>query len=109
MTKELTKSDVPKNPAEKQAWVIYQLRIRGWSLRTLGREHGVTGQAMSHALRVSSVALEPIFANELGLTVAELFPERFAANGRRIGYPRDPKPQPKPEQSECQRQKGAAA
>lgn len=107
MTKKLTKLDVPKNPAEKQAWVIYQLRIRGWSLRTLGREHGVTGQAMSSALRVSSARLEPIIARELGLTVRELFPERFAANGRRIGYPHNP--QPKPEQNESQRQSGEAA
>lgn len=81
--------DVPKEPAVRRAWVIYQLSIRGRSLRQLALSEGVYPQAMSTALVAPNVHLEPVIAKAIGLTVEQLFPERFDDTGRRIARTRE--------------------
>lgn len=83
--------DVPKNPAERRAWVVYQLRVRGLSLRALAQREGVSHQAMSLALTAPSSYLETVIAEALGLEPQDLFPERYdAATGRRLCQTREP-------------------
>lgn len=80
----------PKNPAERRAWVIYQLRIRGTNLLRLSKQHGVSASAMQAALMVPSSHLERVIADALGLPVEKLFPERFDRDGRRLHLTRAP-------------------
>jgi len=89
MTINLSTVNVPKSPAERRAWIVYQLRIRGASLRRLAAQVGVSPQAMSNALMLPSSHLEPVIAEALGLTVQQLFPERFDALGTRVCWTRD--------------------
>lgn len=94
---KLTALDIPKNPDERRAWVCYQLRIKGLSLKALAQREGVTQQSMSSALLVPSSHLEEVIAGALDLTARELFPERFAGGGRRRSNTRSPNrtsPQP---------------
>lgn len=83
-----TSYQVPKNPAERRVWIWVQLRLRGASLRRLAAEHGVSQQAMSHALIAPSSHLEVVIAAALGLTPQQLFPERFDDRGNRLGWTR---------------------
>lgn len=87
---KITTSDVPNNPAERRAWVSYQLKIRGLSFSSLARDEGVSPQAMAAALLVPSSHLEEVIARALDLTARELFPERFAGGGRRRSGTRSP-------------------
>lgn len=82
--------DIPKEPAIRRAWVVYQLRIRGLSFGSLARDSGVSRQAISNALLMPSSHLEEIIAEAIGLTAQELFPERFDATGRRLHRTRSP-------------------
>lgn len=82
--------DIPKEPAVRRAWVIYQLRVRGLSLSQLAKEVGVSQQAMSEALMRPSSHLEPVIAEALGVAVEQLFPERFGAAGNRLFREREP-------------------
>lgn len=69
--------NIPKNPVERRAWVIYQLRCRGSSLSQIARQEGVSQQAVSNALMTPSYRLEIAIANAIGVTVEALFPERY--------------------------------
>ena len=90
MSRNLTKNDVPKNPAGRRAWILYQLRLRNLNLRKLGEKVGVSRQAMSYALHAPNSRGEAVIAEALGLKPQELFPERFDASGNRYGWTRDP-------------------
>ena len=84
-----TSNLIPKNPAERRGWIVWQLRLKGTSLRRLAAEHGVSQQAMSHALTASSSHLETVIAEALGLRPEQLFPERFDDRGNRLTWTRD--------------------
>lgn len=70
-------------------WILGELRLRGTSLRRLAAEHGVSQQAMSHALIASSSHLEAVIAEAIGLTAQQLFPERFDEQGNRLSWTRE--------------------
>lgn len=76
--------DVPRNPAERRAWVCYQLRLRGDSLSAIARRIGVSHQAVSNAMMTPSKDIEQAIAEAIGLTPEQLFPEWFDAAGKRL-------------------------
>lgn len=77
--------DIPKNPAERRAWIQYQLRLRGTNFRALGREIGVSQQAVSQAAAGYPMEdVERSIAEAIGIAHASLFPEHFRENGERI-------------------------
>lgn len=82
--------EVPKEPAHRRVWVCGQLRLRNTSLRKLAQNEGVSHQAMSATLLAPNTHLEPVIAGAIGLTPAQLFPERFDAVGNRIVQTRSP-------------------
>lgn len=88
MSIDLSTLDIPKNPAERRAWVCYRLRVRGNSLRNIAYQQGVTRQAVSNALMSPSQLLERAIAAALDLKVEQLFPERFDATGHRLTHTR---------------------
>jgi lambda repressor-like predicted transcriptional regulator len=83
MSNAATTITIPKKPAQRAAWVIYQLKLKGLSLSSLARDVGVTRQALSVALQQPSANIEPLIATAVGVTPEDLFPERFE-NGHRL-------------------------
>lgn len=90
MSTAIATHEIPKDAATRRHWVIYQLRLRGISVRRLAMKHGVSRQAISAALLLPSSHLERVIAKELGLKVEQLFPERFGPNGERLHLTRAP-------------------
>lgn len=84
MSHQPLSQEVPKDPAVRRAWIIFQLRIRGLSFRELGRRYGFSVSAFSHATLVPSYRIEKILARSIDLRIEELFPERYDAAGRRL-------------------------
>lgn len=91
MTNAPAISDIPKKPAIRREWIGFQLRIRGLSLRELGRLEGVTHQAVSAAANGGgSRHLQEAIAAVLGLRPQDLFPELYDEHGNRLGRTRTP-------------------
>jgi len=84
MWKSIAVSDIPKKPAHRRAWVVYQLKLRGMSLRQLAIRNGLAPTTVSQALTIPSFHMERLIADVLGLTPEQLFPERFDAAGTRL-------------------------
>jgi len=86
-------SEIPKEPAYRRAWVIYQLNLRGLSFSELARRHGVSRFSIQNAMMRPSYPMELCIAKALGLKVEELFPERYDPHtGRRLHPVRGAKP-----------------
>ena len=64
--------------------MIYQLQLRGLSFLDLAHEAGVGSSAISNVFSHPNIHLETFVAQKVGLTVCQLFPERFDAGGNRI-------------------------
>lgn len=77
-------NDVPKEPAKRRAWVIFQLRCRHSSFAKVARNLGVSTSAIAAAMSVPSERAEQAIAKEIGLRVEALFPERFDEQGNRL-------------------------
>ena len=89
MTTETSALDIPKNPASRRGWIIWQLRNIGWSLSRIALREGVSVQSVSSALMVPSSHLQDVIADLLELTPQQLFPEFFDPQGRRLVRTRD--------------------
>lgn len=75
---------IPLDPRERNLWVIYQLKLRGKTLKAVAAEIGITEQSLHHALYKPSLRAEEKLAKTLGLTPEELFPERYGDAGNRL-------------------------
>ncbi|WP_119304998.1 helix-turn-helix domain-containing protein [Dongia deserti] len=91
MTTPINTNDIPKEPAHRRAWVIYQLKLRGMTLRRLAFKIGVNPNAVQNALALPSSHIEREIAKALGVTAKQLFPERFGPNGERLHVTKPPK------------------
>jgi Ner family transcriptional regulator len=76
--------NIPSNPGLRAAFVKHLLTIRGSSFAAIARELGVSRRAVSIAMRAPSERIELALADELGLPVHRLFPERYTPSGRRL-------------------------
>jgi len=72
---------IPKNPEQRRAWIIYQLKLRKSSLTALAREQvpPVSRQAAFKVFIHPSPKWEQIIAEKIGRSAAEIWPERYAA------------------------------
>ncbi|MBU4276142.1 MAG: helix-turn-helix domain-containing protein [Proteobacteria bacterium] len=89
----MEKQTAGTQPTPDALWIKYQLRRRGYTLTSLGREHGVSRHAVSLALRRPYPKMEAIIAKALGLPPAELWPDRYDQQGnpnRPLGRPQKP-------------------
>ncbi len=82
-----TDAEIPENPFERRAWIIYRLKGRGSSLAQIARSLNVTRQSVNSALFKSSARIEGAIAEALGLPVEVVFPERFFSL-EHLGTPR---------------------
>lgn len=69
--------DIPSSAGQRREWIKYQLKIRGISLAALGRQHNTSRQAISIALHRPSPRWEHEIATALGMTPAQIWPERY--------------------------------
>ena len=69
----------PKNPDKRRAWILYQLHLVGSSFADLGRELGVTRNAVRNAIDKRYPKMERAIANKIGRRPEEIWPERYAA------------------------------
>lgn len=76
--------EVPKDSRERQGWVLFQLKLRGESFASVGAKIGVSRGAVRACLTQPSFNVEKALAAALGLTVRQLFPERYDVKGKRL-------------------------
>ena len=70
-------------PATRNAWVIFQLKMKGESLAGLARRFGLSRSAFVYGLHKPYPRIEKLLAEEVGVPEEKLFPERYQ-NGVRI-------------------------
>lgn len=78
---------------QPQGWhpadIVAALRKRGWSLRRLSVHHGYSPTVLAVALRRPWPQGEELVAAAIGMAPADLWPDRYGADGcsrRRPGY-----------------------
>ena len=89
----MEKLAIESAPHMDSLWIKYQLGRRGYTLTSLGLEHGVSRHAVGLALRRPYPKMEAIIAAALGMDPTELWPERYNRQGkpnRPIGRPKKP-------------------
>jgi len=69
----------PENPDKRRAWIKYQLELAGSSFADLGRELGVTRDAVRNATRKKYPKMERAIADKIGVLPEEIWPERYTA------------------------------
>lgn len=76
----------------RRAWILYQFRIRGLSLRSFAKEQGVSHQSVSAATNGGGASshLQEAIAAAIGLAPRQLYPELYDATGKRLGNVRPP-------------------
>ena len=82
---------IPMDPRKRLAWALYQLKLRNLTLRCLSIEAGWNPNAVRNAFFLPSLPQERVIAEAIDLTVEELFPERYDADGNRIPRVREKK------------------
>ena len=59
------------------ARVVYELRLRGQSLRKLSRENGYSANSGKNALRAPWPRMEALIAKAIGVKPAAIWPTRY--------------------------------
>lgn len=75
---------IPTRSLERTLWVQGQLRLKGSSFAAIARQHGWKRRGVAMAMHVPSYPQEKAIADELGLSVPQLFPERYDQSGNRL-------------------------
>ena len=75
---------VPSDPRQRSLWVQFELKQRGSSFAAIARKEKVSRRAVALAMSSPSERMEQAIAVELGITVEQLFPERYDSHGQRI-------------------------
>jgi len=75
---------IPKKPASESwhpAFIVYQLRLRGLSLRRLARLHGFSESACTTAIHYPVPRIERLIADAVGVQPQEIWPARYNPDG----------------------------
>ncbi len=84
MIKNMPKITTQKMPAQEDwhsAFIIYQLRLKGLSLRRLSRQHKYSVSSAANALRLPWPKMERLIADALGVTPQSIWPTRYHEDG----------------------------
>lgn len=71
---------IPDDSDERREWIKYQLKIRGLTLASLAREHGVSRHVFSKALTHGSIRWDHVIAKAINFPVSFLWPDRYDAD-----------------------------
>ena len=88
MPKLNTQKIQPSQEDWHPAYIIYQLALKGMSLRRLALLRGYAAKSLGMALRHPWPAAEKIIADFLGVTPQTIWPSRFNWNGTGKRRPR---------------------
>ena len=69
-----------------RAYILYLLRLKGWTLRSLSFRNGYTSNALQYALRKPYPKAERIIAAVIGVLPRTIWPSRYVerrARGRK--------------------------
>lgn len=80
----MSRPPIPRDPFERTVSVQAQLRVKGSSFAQIARRIGMSRRTIANAMYAPNYRAEIAIAEELGLRVEVLFPERFTAAGDRI-------------------------
>jgi lambda repressor-like predicted transcriptional regulator len=69
----------PKKPEEFRVWIQYQLKLKGSSFAKIGREVGVSRQAVRKSVLSPSIRIADAICADLGVSRKRLWPQRYAA------------------------------
>lgn len=72
---------MPREPSRRWEWIKYQLRVRGSSAADLARQLGITDRAIRATKTRPYPRIERAIAGALGVLPAQLWPERWNADG----------------------------
>lgn len=75
----MAREKVPTQPEERNAWIVYQLRLKKTSFAKIGREFGVTSQTIRRSLYIKYPKWDRHIAQVIGYSPEEIYPERYAA------------------------------
>lgn len=82
----MSKANTPKK-ASPGDWhpadIVAALHKRGITLRKLGAAHGITGRAVTHALRERNLPSERRIAEAIGIPAQNIWPSRYNPDGSR--------------------------
>ena len=96
----MTEIAIAKKPASQgwhPAFIVYQLRLRGLSLRRLARKHGYSPNTFTTAMHRPVATVELLIARALDVKPQEIWPERYNADGTpKRGFYRHGSPYLKP-------------
>lgn len=70
--------EVPSDPRERNAWIKYQLELNNCTFADIAREGGVSRSVVRRALVMKYPKWQAAIAAKIGLTPAEIWPERYA-------------------------------
>ncbi|MGA3799145.1 helix-turn-helix domain-containing protein [Pseudomonas fluorescens] len=73
--------DIPLDLESRWEWIKFQLRLRGTNLAELARSHDLNERAIRNAKQRPYPRVERAIAEALGLKPAQLWPERWNADG----------------------------
>lgn len=76
-------SEIPANVSDRRAWILFQLRLRGLTLRGLAKAARLSPATFSNALLSPNDRVEGLIAAALNLDQKVLFHDRYDADGRR--------------------------
>ncbi len=74
----MSTSPRPKEPHLLREWVKYELKLRGITLTSLAKKHGVGREMPSRVFRERQSKWEKIIADAMLMMPEELWPERYA-------------------------------
>lgn len=76
---DLTLERVLANPDTRREWLKFQLALHGSSFSAIGRATGYTSQAVGQVAghHYSNRKIEALIAKTLGMTPAQVWPERY--------------------------------
>jgi len=84
MSIAMPRIDTSKKPALQDwqpAYIVYQLRLKGLSLRRLSRLHGYAAGSAELANRLPWPKMERLIADALGVTPQQIWPSRYHDDG----------------------------
>ena len=68
---------IPRDPAKKRAWILYQLHRRNLTFTAIARQLQVSPQAVSKTIDCPSQRIEAALAVALHVTPADIWPDRY--------------------------------
>lgn len=86
----------PSDLIDRRDWIVAKAKRNGKSLRQIGKDLGITHQAVAQGLRAPSLRVEQYLADLLLYPVQQLFPERYRPDGTRLCLTRELRSEPPP-------------